>query len=76
MKKLPVYLTKYFWGDDLGELSWDRHKKYITKTILEKGDKKAIGWLFDKSRKSEIRQCLPEMKLSPKSYNYWNLFLR
>jgi len=73
--KLPSYLTKYFWGDNLSQLSWDQHKSYITETVLEKGDKKAVGWLFSKEGKTEIKKYLPKLKISPKSDNFWNLYL-
>jgi len=70
MNKLPKTVTKYFWGDDLKELNWKDHKGYITKTILEKGDSKAIKWLVAKTGKSYIKKIAKVKKLDPKSKKF------
>jgi hypothetical protein len=72
---IPVSITKYFWGDNLSQLSWSNHKKYIVETLLEKGDKKAISWLFKKVNKSELKSMLPSLKLGKKSSNFWDIYL-
>jgi len=72
---LPKYLHKYFWGDNLDELNWQDHQKYIVQTILEKGDKEAANWLLSTTGKSQLLMQLPELRLSPKSLNFWNLYL-
>lgn len=72
---LPVEITKYFWGDDLTQLSWENHQKYITQTLLEKGNQDSISWLFSKINKQNILEQLPELKLSPKSKNFWKIYL-
>lgn len=75
MSGLPSYVTKYFWGDDLKELSWKKHKKYVTKTILNKGDKKATGWLLRQVDKLSLKRILPSLKLDKKSANFWKIYL-
>ena len=75
MSGLPSYVTKYFWGDDLKELSWKKHRKYVTKTILNKGDKKAAGWLFGQMNKLSLKRILPSLKLDKKSANFWKIYL-
>ena len=72
---LPDYVLKYFWGDDLKELSWDKHRDYITETILEKGDEDSVRWLFSKLDKEAIKKSLSDFKLSPKSRNFWSVYL-
>ena len=72
---LPPYVTKYFWGDDLSQLNWADHSKYITQTLLEKGDTPSIKWLFDLSKREQIKQLLPNLKLSPRSQNFWQIYL-
>lgn len=72
---LPKTIQKYFWGDDLNQLSWDQHQNYITQTILEKGDREAVRWLFDKCGKAQLAKQLPSMKLSPRSSNFWKVYL-
>ncbi len=47
-RDLPDYVRKYFWGDDLNELSWKKHEDYIAKVLLERGDEKAVKWLLKK----------------------------
>ena len=72
---LPDYVTKYFWGDNLTELNWQDHQKYITQTILEKGDAPASVWLLSKYAKPDLLALIPQLKLTPKSKNFWTLYL-
>ena len=72
---LPTFLKKFFWGDNLSELNWPQHQKYITTTLLEKGDEKAISWLLDKVNKNDLKTQLNSLKLSPKSNNFWQIYL-
>ena len=72
---LPKFTAKYFWGDDLLELSWSKHSKYITKTLLEKGDQKAVSWLLKKVGKNKLLGQLASLRLSSKSANFWTLYL-
>ncbi len=75
MNILPKSVSRLFWGDDLKDLDWNRHKKYITKTILEKGDKPAIKWLFKKTDRNYIKSIVHEKKIDPKSANFWKIYL-
>ncbi len=72
---LPQNLKKYFWGDDFSSLNLKNHKNYILKTLLEIGGEDAVNWLFANFSKKEIKQALPNLKLSPKSKNYWQICL-
>ncbi|PIY79468.1 MAG: hypothetical protein COY81_02470 [Candidatus Pacebacteria bacterium CG_4_10_14_0_8_um_filter_43_12] len=74
-KTLPADLEKYFWGDDLSELSWPVHKKYIVQTLLNKADLDGLKWLFGVSSREEIKQMLPSLKLDKKSRNFWQVYL-
>lgn len=73
--QLPPQVVKYFWGDDLQELSWPVHQAYITQTILEKDDLPAIKWLLQQSDRAAIKKQLSQLKLSPKSANFWQMYL-
>jgi len=75
MTTLPDYVTKYFWGDDLSELSWEKHQKYIVQTILNRGNTEAVSWLFGKVEKNKLVNDLGTYKLNPKSANFWRLYL-
>jgi len=72
---IPEHIQKYFWGDDLAELDWEKHKDYIAKMVLEKGDIDAVEWLFGKTNKDYLRHILEIKKLDPKSENYWKIYL-
>lgn len=67
------FIAKYFWGDDLRELNMIKHKKYISNTILEKGNAKAVNWLTGKVSKKELKKNLSK-GMSPKSRNFWQLY--
>lgn len=72
---VPKFVAKYFWGDNLNELKWQIHKKYVIQTILDKGDEKAIKWLFKKVDDKEVHDMLPDLKLSDRSRNFWETYL-
>lgn len=74
-QKLPEDAKKYFWGDNLKELVWPKHKKYITQTLLEHGDVISLQWLFTRISRLEIQKLLPSLKLRPKSNNFWRIYL-
>ncbi len=75
MNDLPESVLKYFWGDKLEELDWKKHKDYVIKTILEKGDKPSVSWLLAKVDKSYLKDLLRKKKMDPKSENFWNIYL-
>ncbi len=72
---LPKKVTKYFWGDNIQDLSWNTHRNYIIQTILEKGDRDAVSWMFQKLSKKEIHNMPPSLNLSKKSSHFWNIYL-
>ncbi len=72
---IPSQAKKYFWGDDLSQLSWQKHKQYIVQTLLNKGDEKSVSWLLKKAGTTQIKNMMPHLKLEPKSQNFWSLYL-
>lgn len=74
MHKLPSFLNKYFWGDDLSEINLKKHKNYIAKTILSIGDLKAVKWLNTKFNKKLLIRLLNSRQIDQKSKNFWNLY--
>ncbi|MGH7204362.1 MAG: DUF6922 domain-containing protein [Candidatus Levyibacteriota bacterium] len=74
-QSLPSYVTQYFWGDNLSQLNLEKNPKYIIETLLEKGDNKALHWLFSQRDKETIRNFLPELKLEKKSAHFWSIYL-
>jgi hypothetical protein len=73
--QLPTQLHSYFWGDNLAELDWSKHRKYITQTLLDKGNGAALNWLFKHITRDELLGLLPQLKLQPKSRNFWGIYL-
>jgi len=77
MKKssYPSYITRYFWGDNLSELNFESHRKYMTETLLNIGDIKSIKWLLHLINRKSIKDLLPTLKMSKKSRNFWQNYL-
>lgn len=70
--KLPKFLHRYFWESDVEELKTKDSEKYIVERLLDRGDEKAIKWLFDNyDRQAISRVVLGNRQLSKKSLNYW-----
>ncbi len=72
---LPDYIKRYFWGDNLAELDLHKNQRYIIQVLLEKGDSKALSWLFSIFPKGTIKNVLPKVRLSKKSSVFWNVYL-
>lgn len=72
-KDLPDYVKKYFWGDDLSELDWQKHEDYVAKTLLERGDIREVKWLLSRLGKRELKRRLKGYGLSKKSESFWRL---
>lgn len=72
---IPESAKKYFWGDSLSDLSWPKHKKYIIQTLLEKGNKPSLRWLFSLVTRNEVKGMLSTLRLPKKSSNFWNIYL-
>lgn len=75
MGRLPGSVTKYFWGDRLDDLDWEKHKEYITKTILEMGDEESVKWLIGRVDRDYLKRIVNEKRMDPKSKNFWNIYL-
>lgn len=67
-------ISRYFWGDNRQELSVNKHKKYISTTLLEKGNSRSIQWLRKNVDKKELKKYASSKKISQKSRNFWQLF--
>lgn len=72
---IPAHVKKYFWGDNLNQLNWQKHKHYIAQTLLNKGDEKSISWLLEKINVDQLKKLIPQLKLNPKSKNFWKIYL-
>lgn len=76
MTKAPLFLKKYFWDIDFKKLNPDKSKTFVLKRLLDRGDDKALKWLFKYCTKKDIKQLLLTTRdLSPKTANFWANFL-
>lgn len=75
IKTLPTTAKKYFWGDDLKQLSWAKHSQYVTQTLLDKGDSESISWLLKQTTPQKILSILSSLKLNSKTKNFWKVYL-
>jgi hypothetical protein len=73
---LTPAIKRLFWGDDTNQLNWSKHEKYITQTILDKGDFSDVKWLFSIRSKEQIRQELASLTLSARSQAFWTMYLQ
>lgn len=72
---LPTYVKKYFWGDNIEELSLENNNRYIIQTILNIGDLDAVKWLFFQVPREVVKEKLPQLKLTKQSANFWKIYL-
>jgi len=76
VKKLPKSFEQYFWDVDFDSLSLKKSRLFILKRLLDRGDTKAIRWVFKNYQKEEIKNLiLISRDLSPKTGNFWADFL-
>ena len=76
MKKLPLFLKKYFWDVEFKKINFKNRQIYILKRILEYGDEKAVKWMWKNFKKEDIKNILRNFRgLSQKSANYWTFIL-
>lgn len=75
-KTLPTFLKKYFWDIDFAKLDPDKRATYIIERLLEMGDEKAVRWVLQTFKKSEIKKVIRQSRnLSPQTANFWSLIL-
>lgn len=76
MKKLPKFLAGYFWDVDFNDIDPENSRMFILKRVLDRGNDKAIGWLFKYYTRDDIKQLLLTTRdLSTKTANFWADFL-
>jgi len=74
--KLPSFLKKYFWNVDFSELNLEEDSFFVITRILEYGDIKSLCWLFKHTNRIQIKEVvIKSRELSPKTANFWSLFL-
>lgn len=72
MRKLPIFLKKYFWDVKFENIDLEKRRIYVLRRILDYGDETAVSWMWKNFTKSEIKNILYNYRgLSLKSANFW-----
>lgn len=72
MKRLPTFLKEYFWDVDFNQVSKDENAPYIIHRLLDRGNDKAIRWLFKTYNKDLIKEVITKRRgFSAKTANFW-----
>ena len=72
MKKLPKEFKQYFWDVDFEKVNPEKSAQYIIFRLLNKGNDKAIRWLFKTYPKDLIKEVVRERRgFSAKTANFW-----
>ncbi len=76
IKKLPGFLKKYFWDVDFKSIDLQKSDQYIIARLIDRGDDKAIRWLFVNYSKDIIKEVVTTRRgFSPKTVNFWTIVL-
>ena len=76
MSRLPKFLKQYFWDVDFERMDLKECRVYVLKRILEYGDEKAVQWIWENFKRSEMREVLSKFRgFSQKSAKFWALIL-
>lgn len=70
----PQFISKLFWEYDLSSLDKTKHSQFIIGRILEKGNFRAIKWLFENYSQDEILKSLHSRNLSENTRFLWQNF--
>jgi hypothetical protein len=71
-------IAKYFWDVDFSAISWEQHKNFIIRRILQSGDFQALRWLRSQLGDSALRDWILARNargLSPRQIRYWSVVL-
>lgn len=72
MRKLPIFLKKYFWDVEFEKINLEKRRIYVLKRILDYGDETAVSWMWKNFTETEIKNILCNYRgLSFKSANFW-----
>ena len=71
-------VAKYFWDNDVSALSWEQHKNFVIRRILQYGDFQSTQWLRRQLGDNELRNWIIMQNgrgLTPRQIRYWALIL-
>jgi hypothetical protein len=75
---MDTLLQSAFWDVSFETLSWDEHRDFIIRRILQVGSFQMIHWLSSHLDDAELRDWLIKNRgggLSPRQLSYWETIL-
>jgi len=70
--KLPAFLKEYFWDVKFENIDFQKYEYYVTNRLLEKGDIRAVRWLFRNVKREKIIEVLLTTRdLSLLNSSFW-----
>ena len=76
--ELPKRLRNLFWDCDFDTVTWQKHRNFIIRRVLDRGDWEAIQWLRAAAGDEAMRQWFLEKRgggLDPRKLRFWELIL-
>ena len=77
-KQLPDSLAAFFWDCDFVSLSWQDHRDFMIRRILQSGSWDAITWLRAEVGDLELSHWIEGRRgagLSPRQLRFWGVVL-
>jgi len=75
---MDTLLQPAFWDVSFETLSWDEHRDFIIRRILQVGNFQMIQWLSSHLDDADLREWLIQNRgagLSPRQLSYWETIL-
>ena len=70
--KLPEFLRQYFWDVEFNNIDRERSANSIIHRLLDRGDDRAIRWMFKTYSKRLISEVVIKRRgFSAKTANFW-----
>ena len=71
-------IAKFFWDVDFSTVTWEQHRNFIVRRILQYGDLSSLRWLRLKMGDEGLRAWIVTHNgrgLNPRQVRYWALIL-
>ncbi len=77
-RPLPSEFAAYFWDVDFVILSWQAHRDFIIRRVLQVGGLEALRWVLDTLGEDGLRQWIMRQHgkgLTPRQLCFWEAIL-
>ena len=76
-QNLPQFLHKYFWDVQTESLDVKKNSFYIMERLMDRGDLKALKWLFECYSKKDLKKVFMKSRnISKFSRAFWAGYLK